>query len=394
MKTIKYYLSLFLTGLWSLLLFLGIILTFISGEFLEIMYERRKLNEAITLETLPGVKRQFIIAGIIMLVIVALTYKPITKMRQKSRTARKFDKYGRTKDFDDYDSMSNKERKEFDRQRKAEMNRILPMTMVKQMTKAGSNNPKKDMQKLIGLDNVKETMEEMASRMEFEKSHKNKKMDTAQHMVFFGPPGTGKTTVAQIMTGFLYENDYIDENRLIEATGSFFTNGNAATKADALCEHAYGGVLFIDEAYAIVNSYEGEETIAAIIKQMEDHKDKFVLILAGYENEMKHLLASNPGFASRIKEYFYFEDYSDKELISIFNYMAKKEGFSLDKNAVYALLDVINEVKLGQNFGNARTMRNILDKTISKHILNYNKGISKKEFVIESQDIAYEKSFI
>lgn len=394
MDTLKYYLSLFFTGLWSIVLFLGILLTFVSGEFLQIMYERRKLNESITLETLPGVKRKFIIAGILMLVAVAITYKPITKMRQKSRTARKFDKYGRTKDFDDYDSMSNKERKEFDRQRKAEMNRVLPMTMVKQMTKKGSENPKKDMQKLIGLNNVKETMEEMASRMEFEKSHKNRKMDTAQHMVFFGPPGTGKTTVAQIMTGFLYENDYIDENKLIETTGSFFANGSAAMKADALCEHAYGGVLFIDEAYAMVNSYEGEETIATIIKQMEDHKDKFVLILAGYENEMKQLLASNPGFASRIKEYFYFEDYSDKELISIFNYMAKNEGFSLDKNVVYALLDVINEVKLGQNFGNARTMRNILDKTISKHILNYNKGISKSEYIIEAQDIAYEKSFI
>lgn len=394
MDTIKYYTSLILTWVWNFALFIGLILTFASSKILDVLYQQQKLNESINLENLPGVKWKFIITGVIMLIVVILTLKPITKLRQKSRTARKFDKYGRAKDFNDYDSMSNKERKEFDRQRKAEMNRILPMTLVKQMTKKGSDNPQEDMEKLIGLKNVKETMEEMSSRMAFEKRHKNKKMNTAQHMVFFGPPGTGKTTVAQIMTGFLYKNDYIDENRLIEASGSFFSNGNAAMKIDALCEHAYGGVLFIDEAYALASGYESEETIATLIKQMEDHKDKFVLILAGYEDEMRHLLSSNPGFASRIKEYFYFENYSDKELVSIFNFMAKQEGFSLDKNAVYTLLDIINKVKRGQNFGNARTMRNILDKTISKHILNYNKGISSNEFIIEPQDVSFEQNFI
>ena len=194
------------------------------------------------------------------------------------------------------------------------------------------------------------------------------------------------------MTGFLYKYGYIKDNRLIETDGNFLTDSmNASGKTELLIQKSYGGVLFIDEAYSLLNNPTGREVISTLIKQMEDNKSKFILILAGYENEMRELIQSNPGFLSRIKEYFYFQSYSVEELTQMFEEMAKEIGFTISPGAKNAFSDLIYSLKDGYHFGNARTVRNILEKSKDRHSLNFKKGIVKSRFELDERDIYYEE---
>ena len=269
------------------------------------------------------------------------------------------------------------------------MNRVLPQTLVKQMTKKEAKTGRRD-GRLVGLSVVKDKMEEMAARMEFEKNI-NENALTPPTTWCFRPPGTGKTTVARIMAGFLHKYKYISENAMIEVNGSFFTTGDAAVKADALCQYAYGKVLFIDEAYAMTESMQGQEAVATIIKQMEDAKGYFVLILAGYENEMKDLLQSNPGFLSRVKEYFFFENYTPIELTEIFLSMAKGEGFTVTDRAQAKVHALFSSLLGDINFGNARTARNILDHSIGTHVVNVKRRTAQGDFILDEADITYKE---
>lgn len=384
--------AILLTKLHTAMLLVGVLVVALGLVGWEFAYEAQRLNPNITEGDLNMIKIVTVAIGIAILVFGAITFKPINNMRNKAREDEKYDEYGRLKGLTDYSDMSVSEQKAFDEERRRKMNQVLPISQVRQMTVSGSSNPEHDMNALIGLKAVKDKMEEMTAQMEFEKKHNVKRADTANHMNMFGPPGTGKTTVARIMAGFLYQNGYIKRNEVIETSGSFFTTGDAATKAEAICQYAYGGVLFIDEAYAMAESTEGQEAIAALIKEMEDSKDKFILILAGYENEMKRLLNSNPGFLSRIKEHFYFENYSIDELAMIFEAMAKSAGYQVSKEALDKTIVILNELMHDRNFGNARTCRNVLDKSISRHALNVKKGIAEGDFVIGVDDIAYNNS--
>lgn len=202
---------------------------------------------------------------------------------------------------------------------------------------------------------------------------------------------THNTTVARIMTGFLYKYGYIKENKCIEIDGNFLKAGTeSALKTELVVRAAYGGVLFIDEAYALMESGDGsgEQVIATLIKQMEDNRDKFILIIAGYINEMKMLIDQNPGFESRIKEYLDFPDYNEVEMRQIAQAMANSNNFVIDENA-YPVFDalVARERKL-KSFGNGRTVRNIIDKAIDRHTLNLAKQIIGKEkrYILCSED--------
>ena len=202
---------------------------------------------------------------------------------------------------------------------------------------------------------------------------------------------THNTTIARIMTGFLYQFGYIKENKCIEIDGNFLKAGTeSALKTELVVRAAYGGVLFIDEAYALMESGDGsgEQVIATLIKQMEDNRDKFILIIAGYTNEMKMLIDQNPGFESRIKEYLDFPDYDAIEMRAIAQAMDNQNNFVIDSGAfdVYDAI-VARERKL-KSFGNGRTVRNIIDKAIDKHTLNLAKGIIEKDkrYVLCSQD--------
>lgn len=326
--------------------------------------------------------------------------KVLTNLRVKYRQDVEYDEYGLSKTKGKYEYLSKAERDQIDLQKTADMERIVDSTALKKMTKEGSVNPETDMEKLIGLEPVKQKMKEMVARMQFEKDRNKgkKKKDitnsmSGRHMVFYGSPGTGKTTVARILTGFLYENGYIKKNKCVEVDGNFLKAGEyTATKTELVIRQAFDGVLFIDEAYALMESGDGsgEQAIATLIKQMEDNRDRFILIIAGYTNEMKKLLNANPGFESRIKEYLDFPDYNEIEMRQIFQVMANEQDFVIDAEAMSAFDERILKERKLRSFGNGRTVRNILDESIDRHALNYAEGriTEKNKFRIMEIDIS------
>lgn len=332
---------------------------------------------------------EFYLKAAIGSLIFAFVTTPFFKaLRDKARNRAEYDEFGRNKKRT-YQNLSRKERDQIDLEKTKDLERMISSTALKQMTKKGSKNPKEDMDKLIGLSPVKQKMEEMVARMQFDKMNKNKHVDS-RHMVFYGSPGTGKTTVARILTGFLYQNGYIKKNKCIEVDGNFLKAGQkTAIKTEYIIQQAYGGVLFIDEAYALAYGKDGsgEEAIATLIKQMEDNRDKFILILAGYTTEMQLLLELNPGFKSRIKEYLMFPDYTSEELFNIFSSMAKAEGYEVHENARKRFYERIQNEQLLDSFGNARTVRNILDDAYDKHAYHYMNGIVGESYKMVIQNI-------
>ena len=203
------------------------------------------------------------------------------------------------------------------------------------------------------------------------------------HMIFLGNPGTGKTTIARLLCGILYNLNYIKENKLIEVTSKDLIAeyvGQTSIKTNEVINKAKGGVLFIDEAYMLGdknNSYNSD-AIGTLIAEMENNRDNLVVIFAGYTKEMQSFLNSNSGIASRIGYTLEFDDYTTDELISIFDGMMKKAGFEVLDEAHDELRKIIDENKNKENFGNARFVRNIYEKTIIKHANNTKNNKSKK----------------
>ena len=338
-----------------------------------------------------GITEWAILAASILFSV--LIYKPVSKLRQESRFEAEHDEFGRSKKKGDYTKLSKKERDMIDLQKTAQMESILDSSALKKLTSEGPKDPKRELDALIGLNPIKDRIAEMVARFEFERGGKkktSKAANTGYHAVFFGSPGTGKTTVARIMTGVLYKYGYIKRNKCVEVDGNYLKAGaDTAAKTTLIIRQAYGGVLFIDEAYSLSYDSYGKQAIATIIKEMEDSRDRFVLILAGYTNEMKQLLSENPGFSSRIKEYLSFPDYSPDELWQIFSSMANQKGFVPSADAMNPFYVRMEKEKRLADFGNARTVRNVLDEAIDLHALNYQRGIVRSEdrYFIKGIDI-------
>jgi len=252
---------------------------------------------------------------------------------------------------------------------------------------------------LVGLKKVKKTLHELVDYMSLRKKDKDLKLNNVNlHMAFLGNPGTGKTTVARMVADILYNLGYIKQNKLIEVTSKDLVAeyvGQTAGKTMGVVERAMGGVLFIDEAYTLAtvnsqNSYNGE-AIATLIKAMEDYRDEFVVIFAGYTKEMQAFLDSNSGIISRIGYTFEFDDYTDDELVDIFNSMMKKSGFIVLDEAIVVLRDIIKKNRCSKNFGNARFVRNVYEKTIIKHATNTKDKKQKKILrTITKDDVSIE----
>lgn len=314
--------------------------------------------------------------GIAASVAGIASYRPLAMARRHFREICEYDEFGRSKKKSDYLSLSKKEREMIDLQRQADMERILSTTEMRRITKKGARDPEKEMEALVGLDEVKRKMREMNTRMEYDRKLHRKRDEESRHMVFFGSPGTGKTTVARIMAGFLYRNGYIRKNKVVEVDGNFLKCGSStALKTTAVIRASFGGVLFIDEAYALMSDGYGRTAIATLIKMMEDERGRFVLILAGYTNEMKSLLASNPGFSSRIRDFLMFPDYSDAELREILISMAGHQGLMVSAGAYNAFDTRMRNERRTGSFGNGRTVRNVLEEAIDRHAYNLSTGV-------------------
>lgn len=318
--------------------------------------------------------------------LIRLANKPLERIFNQNRQAMEYDEYGRRKGMEDYSAMSRKERLQVDKQKLAEMERIVSSTALKRMQHPGAKDPDAAMKELVGMEPVKKQMYMMAARMEYDKGSRKRikkkagtNTESSRHMIFFGSPGTGKTTVARIMTGFLYKNGFIKENKCLETDGNFLkasTTADTAAKTELIIRQAFGGVLFVDEAYALLSGdAAGEAAIATLIKQMEDHRDQFVLIIAGYTNEMNRLIDSNPGFASRFKDYVKFPDYTVDEMCDIFTYMVHQMGLCIDSQAIENFRVRVAKEKESKHFGNARTVRNIMEESIDRHAVNLKDGL-------------------
>lgn len=228
-----------------------------------------------------------------------------------------------------------------------------------------------ELDRLIGLAAVKRMVKKIKA---YGKRNKGE-ADFNLHMCFFGNPGTGKTEVARILSRILYDAGVLDEAKLVETDGHGLLGsyiGETAPKTKAIINDAMGGVLFIDEAYSLSGSHTasgnatnyGEEAIAVLLKEMEDHRGQFCVILAGYKDEMKQLLSANPGFMSRIQFTLEFPDYSRDELGEIAKAFLAKKKYEIEADALEKLLELAEYYRKRPNFANARTVRNILDQVL------------------------------
>ena len=267
-------------------------------------------------------------------------------------------------------------------------------------------DPYQELDDLIGLDNVKQEVKSLANFVRLQKQRQEKGLKTPKlsyHLVFTGSPGTGKTTVARIVARIYKDLGILKKGHTVETDRSGLVAnyvGQTATKTNAIVDSALNGVLFIDEAYALVpeNSSQdyGQEAISTLLKRMEDDRDKLVVIIAGYTNEMKRFIDSNPGLQSRFNRYINFPDYSAGELVKIFHMYMKKNQYTISDEADQMLkekLDYAVEHK-DKNFGNARYVRNIFEKSIQAQAnrLEGKTGLSDRQLTeITLADI--EKAF-
>lgn len=259
---------------------------------------------------------------------------------------------------------------------------VLTDTEFKVQTKVKeeeSKEPEKsgmeELHELIGLKTVKHDVEEMVGLAKVRKMREEKGMKqvpVSLHLVFSGNPGTGKTTVARILAKLYKEIGILSTGQLIETDRSGLVAGyvgQTAIKTSQKIEEAMGGVLFIDEAYALNQEGEnfGQEAIDTILKAMEDHRDKFIVIVAGYTELMKSFVESNPGLRSRFNKFFEFPDYTVEELQAIFMMQCKKYQYKLTEEAEAAIRDEITrmEAEKGENFANAREVRNLFERIIT-----------------------------
>ena len=284
-------------------------------------------------------------------------------------------------------------------------NLIQKISFTKQVPEYEQNKSIKEifeeLDSLVGLEKVKKMLRELVDLIALKEKSKDilniKSLNL--HMVFLGNPGTGKTTVARIISKILYNLKYIKQDKLIEVTSKDLVAeyvGQTAIKTANVVQKALGGVLFIDEAYSLAsgsgqgNSYN-EEAVATLIQAMENNRDNLVVIFAGYTKEMQDFLNLNSGIVSRIGYTVEFEDYTTEELIRIFTSMMEKSGFVLSKDAIQKVKEIIEQNRNMKNFGNARFVRNIYEKTIVKHASNTKDKKSKKAIkTIEVQDISAE----
>jgi len=240
------------------------------------------------------------------------------------------------------------------------------------------NEVMKEIKNLVGLDNIKKGIDTLINLIKVNQIRKERNLPSTSftlHSVFYGPPGTGKTTIARLLgkvfksLGILKHGHVVETDRAGLVAGFV---GQTAQITQTKIEEALDGILFIDEAYALKPAHGGndfgQEAIDTILKRMEDNRDKLVVIAAGYPDEMKLFIESNPGLKSRFSRYFYFKDYEPEELLLIFKKFCKTSLLITTKEADDYLLAHFQKLykSKDRSFGNGRMVRNVFEGTLEK----------------------------
>ncbi|MFJ2300369.1 AAA family ATPase [Oerskovia paurometabola] len=226
---------------------------------------------------------------------------------------------------------------------------------------------------LIGLDRVKHEIRQQTELLRVEKLRTAAGLTTptlTRHLVFLGNPGTGKTTVGRLVAGIYRALGLLSKGHLVEVDRSELVAGylgQTAVKTSEVVATAIGGVLFIDEAYGLAEDQYGAEAVNTLVKDMEDHRDDLVVIVAGYPGPMAGFIATNPGLESRFSTTITFDDYSDAELRGIFERMATSADFEALPETLDRFEEMVSLVPRTEGFGNGRHARNVLDAAIARH---------------------------
>ncbi len=253
---------------------------------------------------------------------------------------------------------------------------------------------------LIGLTSVKEAFKDLSLLTKYGELDRKK---NPLHMVFSGNPGTGKTTVARLAADILYSIGIIEKNKVKIVSASDLIAqyiGQTAPQTKKACEDAYGGILFIDEAYLIAPDKNQpsssdkfkDECIGTLLQEMENNSDKLIVIFAGYTKEMENLIHSNPGMKSRIYKVIEFEDYTDEELTEIFKKLCIDDNYELNKEAIPLLKQFFAVARLEEDFGNARVVRDTYQKVKQQALKHHpmQRCILPEDIIIQNEIKSYD----
>ena len=243
-------------------------------------------------------------------------------------------------------------------------------------------DPMEELDALIGLQAIKHDVKELIAFVKVQKLREESGLKSAPvslHLVFTGNPGTGKTTVARIIARLYKQIGVLSKGQLVEVDRSGLVAGyvgQTALKTQQKIEEAMGGILFIDEAYALAKEGNdfGQEAVDTILKAMEDNRADFVVIVAGYTEPMRQFIESNPGLESRFNKYIEFADYTMEELTAIFKSLCDKYDYEIDEENLSRVTQLLRVKRLEtlENFANAREVRNLFEKIITNQARRVN----------------------
>lgn len=263
-------------------------------------------------------------------------------------------------------------------------------------------DPIKELDELIGLDNVKSEVITLSNLVQIQQARQKEGLKNAimsYHLVFTGNPGTGKTTIARIIASIYRDLGILKKGHLVETDRAGLVAGylgQTAIKTNSVIDEALDGVLFIDEAYSLSEEQDsfGKEAIATLLKRMEDNRDRLVVILAGYTDEMRNFISTNPGLESRFNRYIDFPDYSEEELLKIFMKQIERFEYVIDNDSLEIIKNTIHEnfISRDKQFGNARFVRNLFERILANQANRLASGSdisANKLCLIEKEDCSF-----